>query len=150
MYLNRCKWVFWRLLKMKKIIINIFILFRSYFAQCIHCSKLLSMLKYSFLRRFSNELWKKRVWLLTVNVNFQGLKADLLLIYLHLIQFSYLFTNYFITVVFNLIYYFYSLHLGNIELSKDGFVWIALKICLKARMIYALFCSLSDFSLITS
>ena len=40
---------------MKKIKINIFILFRRYFAQCI-CSKLLSMLKYSFLRRFSNEL----------------------------------------------------------------------------------------------
>ena len=65
---------------------------------------------------------KKRVWLLTVNVNFQGLKADVLPIYLHLIQFNYLFTNYFITVVFNLIYYIYSLHLGNIELSKDGFV----------------------------
>ena len=65
---------------------------------------------------------KKRVRLLTVNVNFQGLKADVLPIYLHLIQLNYLFTNYFITVVFNLIYYIYSLHLGNIELSKDGFV----------------------------
>ena len=65
---------------------------------------------------------KKRVWLLTVNVNFQGWKADVLPIFLHLTQFNYLFTSYFITVVFNLIYYIYSLHLGNIELSKDRFV----------------------------
>ena len=62
----------------------------------------------------------KWVWLLTVNVNFQRRKADVLPIFLHLTQFNYLFTN--STVVFNLIYYIYSLHLGNIELSKDGFV----------------------------
>ena len=48
---------------------------------------------------------------ITLNVNF-----------LHLAQFNYLFRNYFITVVFNLIYYIYFLHVGNIELSKDGFV----------------------------
>ena len=59
---------------------------------------------------------------ITVNVNFQGRKADVLPIFLHLTQFNYLFTKYFITVVFNLIYYIYSLHVGNIELSKDGFV----------------------------
>ena len=46
---------------------------------------------------------KKWVWLLTVNVNFQGRKADVLPIFLHLTQYNYLFTNYFITVVFNLI-----------------------------------------------
>ena len=73
---------------------------------------------------------------ITLNVNFQGRRADVLTIFLHLTQFNYLFRNYFITVVFNLIYYIYFLHVGNIELSKDGFVWIALKIRLKARMIY--------------
>ena len=80
------------------------------------------MLKYSFLRRLPINYEKKWVWLLTVNVNFQGRKSDVLPIFVHLTQFNYLFTNYFITVVFNLMYYIYSLHMGNIELSKDGFV----------------------------
>ena len=40
---------------------------------------------------------------ITLNVNFQGRKADVLPIFLHLTQFNYLFTNYFIAVVFNLI-----------------------------------------------
>ena len=53
---------------------------------------------------------------------FQGRKADVFPIFLHLTQFSYLFTNNFITVVFNLIYYIYSLHVGNIKLSEAGFV----------------------------
>ena len=48
--------------------------------------------------------------------------ADVLTIFLHLTQFNYLFRNYFITVIFNLIYYIYFLHVGNIELSKDGLV----------------------------
>ena len=87
---------------------------------------------------------------ITLNVNLQGRRADVLQIFLHLTQFNYLFRNYFITVVFNLIYYIYFLHVGNIKLSKDGFIWIALKVCLKAWKIYAWFCSLSDFSLITS
>ena len=71
-------------------------------------------------------------------------------IFLHLTQFNYLFTNYFITVVFNLTYYIYSLHVVNINLSK--------KFCLNhskdtsegQNNMYALFCSLSDFSFITS
>ena len=75
---------------------------------------------------------------ITLNVNFQGRKADVLPIFLHLTQFNYLFTNYFITAVFNLIY---SLHVGNIKLPKDGFVWIALKVRLKARMIYVHYCN---------
>ena len=40
---------------------------------------------------------------ITLNVNFQGRRADVLTIFLHLTQFNYLFRNYFITVVFNLI-----------------------------------------------
>ena len=62
---------------------------------------------------------KKKVWLLTVNVNFQGLKADVLPIYLHLTQFNYLFTNYFITVVFNSIYYIYYLHYKKMVLFES-------------------------------
>ena len=54
---------------------------------------------------------------ITLNVNFQGRKADVWPIFLHLTQFNYLFINYFITVVFNLMYYIYSL-----EVSKDSFV----------------------------
>ena len=52
---------------------------------------------------------------ITLNVNFQGRRADVLQIFLHLTQFNYLFTNYFITVVFNLIHYIYFLRVGNIK-----------------------------------
>ena len=88
----------------------------------MHCSKLLSMLKYNFLRRLPMHYEKKWVWLHYSKCQFQGRRADVLTIFLHLAQFNYLFRNYFITVVFNLIYYIYFLHVGNIELSKDGFV----------------------------
>ena len=87
----------------------------------MHCYKLLSMLKYSFLRRLPINYEKNGFGCITLNVNFQGRKADVLRIFLHLTQFNYLCTNYFIAV-FNLIYYIYSLHVDNIEQSKDGFV----------------------------
>ena len=61
---------------------------------------------------------------ITLYVNFQGRKADVLPIFLHLTHFNYLFTNYFMTVVFNLIYYIYSFHVGNIKLSTDDFLLI--------------------------
>ena len=92
--------------------------------------------------KITNELWKKWVWLHYSKCQFPRSESWHVPIFLHLTQFNYLFTNYFITVVFNLIYYIYSLHLGNIKLSKDGFVWIAQK---QARMMYALFCSLSHY-----
>ena len=46
---------------------------------------------------------------ITLKVNFQGRRADVLPIFLHLTQFNYLFTNYFITVVFNNLLYLFSL-----------------------------------------
>ena len=82
----------------------------------MHGSKLLSMLKYSFLRRLPMHYEKNGFGCITLNVNFQGRRADVLMIFLHLTQFNYLFRNYFI------IYYIYFLHVGNIKLSKDGFV----------------------------
>ena len=36
---------------------------------------------------------------ITLNVNFQGRRADVLMIFLHLTQFNYLFRNYFITCI---------------------------------------------------
>ena len=105
----------------------------------MHCSKLSSMLKYSFLRRLPINYEKNGFGCITLTVNIQGWQADVLPIFLHLTTFNYLFTNYFITVVINLIYYIYSLHVDNIELSKDGFVLITRKVSLKARMIYFFF-----------
>ena len=85
---------------MKMIKINIFILFRSYFAQCIvlNCYHIY-MLKYSFLRRLPMHYEKNGFGCITLNVNFQGRRADVLMIFLHLTQFNYLFRNYFITCI---------------------------------------------------
>ena len=46
---------------------------------------------------------------IALNVNFQGRKADVLPIFLHLTQFNYLFTNYFRTVVYNLLYVYQTI-----------------------------------------
>ena len=65
-------------------------------------SKLLSMLKYSFLRSLPMNYENNGFGYITLNVNFQGRNP----FSYNLTQFNYLCTNYLITVVFNLLYLF--------------------------------------------